>query len=31
MARVVIAVVIALFAIVTYFSSTSENPLTGEK
>jgi predicted Zn-dependent protease len=31
MARVVIAVIIALFAIVTYFSSTSENPLTGEK
>ena len=26
-----IAVIIALFAIVTYFSSTSENPLTGEK
>ena len=31
MARVVIAVIIALFAIITYFSSTSENPLTGEK
>jgi beta-barrel assembly-enhancing protease len=31
MARLVIAVIIALFAIVTYFSSTSENPLTGEK
>jgi beta-barrel assembly-enhancing protease len=31
MARIVIAVIIALFAIITYFSSTSENPLTGEK
>ena len=31
MARLVIALIIALFAIVTYFSSTSENPLTGEK
>jgi len=31
MARLVIAVIIALFAIITYFSSTSENPLTGEK
>jgi predicted Zn-dependent protease len=31
MARVIIAVIIALFAIITYFSSTSENPLTGEK
>jgi predicted Zn-dependent protease len=29
--RLIIAVVIALMAIVTYFSSTSENPLTGEK
>ena len=29
--RLVIALVIALMAIVTYFSSTSENPLTGEK
>ena len=29
--RLVIAVIIALVAIVTYFSSTSENPLTGEK
>ena len=29
--RLVIAVVIALMAIITYFSSTSENPLTGEK
>jgi beta-barrel assembly-enhancing protease len=28
--RLVIAVVIALMAIITYFSSTSENPLTGE-
>jgi beta-barrel assembly-enhancing protease len=31
MARLVIALIIALFAIITYFSSTSENPLTGEK
>ena len=31
MARLLIAVIIALFAIITYFSSTSENPLTGEK
>ena len=30
-ARLVIAVIIALIAIITYFSSTSENPLTGEK
>ena len=30
-ARLVIAAIIALFAIVTYFGSTSENPLTGEK
>jgi predicted Zn-dependent protease len=29
--RLIIAVIIALFAIVTYFSSTSENPVTGEK
>jgi predicted Zn-dependent protease len=29
-ARLVIAAIIALFAIVTYYSSTSENPLTGE-
>src|SRR5215208_2191759 len=29
--RLVFAAIIALFAIVTYFSSTSENPLTGEK
>ena len=29
--RLVIAVVIALMAIITYFSSTSENPLTGEQ
>jgi predicted Zn-dependent protease len=29
--RLVIAVVIALMAIITYFSSTSENPVTGEK
>jgi predicted Zn-dependent protease len=29
--RLVIAVIIALVAIITYFSSTSENPLTGEK
>jgi predicted Zn-dependent protease len=29
--RLLIAFVIALMAIVTYFSSTSENPLTGEK
>ena len=29
--RLIIAVIIALMAIVTYFSSTSENPLTGEK
>jgi predicted Zn-dependent protease len=30
-ARLVIAVIIALIAIITYYSSTSENPLTGEK
>ena len=30
-ARLVIAAIIALFAIITYYSSTSENPLTGEK
>jgi predicted Zn-dependent protease len=30
-ARLVIAAIIALFAIITYFGSTSENPLTGEK
>ena len=30
-ARLVIAAIIALFAVVTYFGSTSENPLTGEK
>src|SRR5687767_15612836 len=29
--RLIIAAVLALFAIVTYFGSTSENPLTGEK
>src|SRR5512145_2115396 len=29
--RLFIAVIIALMAIITYFSSTSENPLTGEK
>ena len=29
--RLLIAAVIALFAIITYFASTSENPLTGEK
>ena len=29
--RLVIAAVLALFAIVTYFGSSSENPLTGEK
>ena len=29
--RLIIAVVIALMAIITYFSSTSENPVTGEK
>ena len=29
--RLIIAVVIALMAVVTYFSSTSENPVTGEK
>jgi len=30
-ARLVVAAIIALFAIITYFGSTSENPLTGEK
>jgi hypothetical protein len=30
-ARLLIAAVLALFAIFTYFGSTSENPLTGEK
>src|SRR5262245_61567597 len=30
-ARLIIAGIIALFAIITYFGSTSENPLTGEK
>lgn len=29
--RLIIGAIVALFAIVTYFSSTSENPLTGEK
>jgi predicted Zn-dependent protease len=29
--RLVIAAIIALFAIITYYTSTSENPLTGEK
>jgi beta-barrel assembly-enhancing protease len=29
--RLVIAAILALFAIITYYSSTSENPLTGEK
>jgi beta-barrel assembly-enhancing protease len=29
--RLIIAVVIALMAVFTYYSSTSENPLTGEK
>ena len=29
--RLVIAAIIALFAVITYFGSTSENPLTGEK
>jgi len=29
--RLVIAAIIALMAIITYFGSTSENPLTGEK
>ena len=29
--RLIIAVIIALFAIVTYYNSTTENPLTGEK
>ena len=30
-ARLVVAAIIALFAIITYFGSTTENPLTGEK
>jgi predicted Zn-dependent protease len=30
-ARLLIAAVLALFAVFTYFGSTSENPLTGEK
>jgi len=30
-ARLAVAAIIALFAIITYFGSTSENPLTGEK
>jgi predicted Zn-dependent protease len=30
-ARLVIAALIALMAIIAYFGSTSENPLTGEK
>jgi beta-barrel assembly-enhancing protease len=30
-ARILIAAILALVAIVTYFGSTSENPLTGEK
>jgi len=30
-ARLVVAAIIALFAIISYFGSTSENPLTGEK
>jgi predicted Zn-dependent protease len=29
--RLIIAVIIALVSVITYFSSTSENPLTGEK
>jgi predicted Zn-dependent protease len=29
--RLVIAAIIALFAIITYYSSTTENPITGEK
>jgi predicted Zn-dependent protease len=29
--RLFIAIIIALMAIITYYSSTSENPLTGEK
>jgi predicted Zn-dependent protease len=29
--RLIIAVVIALMALITYFSSTTENPVTGEK
>jgi predicted Zn-dependent protease len=29
--RLIIAAIIALFAVITYYSSTSENPLTGEK
>ena len=30
-ARLVVAAIIALFAVITYFGSTTENPLTGEK
>ena len=30
-ARLFIAIIIALVAVITYYSSTSENPLTGEK
>lgn len=29
--RIIIAVIIALISIVTYFTSTEENPVTGEK
>jgi predicted Zn-dependent protease len=29
--RLIVAAIIALFAIISYFGSTSENPLTGEK
>jgi beta-barrel assembly-enhancing protease len=31
MARLLVALVIALISLVTYFSSTSDNPITGEK
>jgi beta-barrel assembly-enhancing protease len=30
-ARLVVAAIIALFAVITYYSSTTENPVTGEK
>ena len=30
-ARLVVAAIIALFAIIGYFGTTTENPLTGEK
>ena len=30
-ARLVVAAIIALFAVITYFGSTTDNPLTGEK